>query len=112
MNVKRKWGNDRLTKNKQHLLTRRQNRVDQNLAAEKSLLTNASKACTFKTGGAHSDAVFSAMANKRRPIKLFVLESFDMAPRAATKVHQKYSTEQTSTAGYAVWPNHFLPDGN
>jgi hypothetical protein len=37
INVERKWGNERLTKKKQHLLTGRQNRVDQNLAAEKSL---------------------------------------------------------------------------
>jgi len=51
INVERKWGNDRLTKNKKHLLTGRQNRVDQNLSSQKSVLTNASKTYAFNTGG-------------------------------------------------------------
>ena len=38
INVKRKWGNNRLTKNKQHLLTGRQNRADKNLAADEFLI--------------------------------------------------------------------------
>jgi hypothetical protein len=65
INVKRKWGNDRLTKNKHHLLTGRQNRAGQNLAAEKSLLTNTSKTYALKTG-AHYDGSFSTRAKKRR----------------------------------------------
>ena len=61
INVERKWGNDRLTKNKKHLLTGRQNRVDQNLSSQKSVLTNASKTYAFNTGGwggVESDAGF------------------------------------------------------
>lgn len=44
--------------------------------------------------GAHSDATFGTLANKRRRIKLFVLECFNVAPRAATKMHHQHCTEQ------------------
>jgi hypothetical protein len=48
-NVKRKWGNDRLTKNKQPVTMGRQNRVDQNLSAVEFVLTFQSLAVTLNT---------------------------------------------------------------